>query len=279
MNQTEFNPFVRFCRHRCLSHSYSHPIYAYDFRLFYVTKGKITMEQKENRIQLEEFSMITIPPGVGYRLLADDTSSEIFILNFDFDNAHSSLPPRAPDQIEVFSPTEIISQGCIPPFEKVFHLAHAPELKPILQDMNEWNGVTSPAAAHVKSALLKYVLSKAIHLSSCKKHRSTLDPQIQAIKDYVEHQFAHPINNQTIALEMGYHPHYLNTFFLHAEGMTLHAYIEQTRLRHAQHLLMTTQAPIYSIASACGFAEASYFTKFFIRHTGMTPKRYRELSM
>jgi AraC-like DNA-binding protein len=279
MDPTEFNPFVRFYRRRLLSLPYPHPVYAYDFRLFYVIKGKLTLEENGNDIPLEEFSMITIPPGVGYRLVTEDTPAEIFILNFDFDSTHSALPVHAPDQQESFSPAEIISQSCIPPFDTVFHLLHAPELESALQELCSPDDTSSHALPHIQSALLKYVLSKAIHLSNSKKHRDTKNPQIQAIKDYVEHQFAHPINNQTIALEMGYHPHYLNTFFLHAEGMTIHTYIEKTRLRHAQHLLMTTQSPIGEIAEACGFLDASYFTKFFIRHTGMPPKRYREFSM
>ena len=276
MNHNKFNPYVRFCKRRRLSSSYPYRVYAYDFRLLYVVRGSFEVELDNQVIRLEEFSMLTIPPGIGYRLIIQEAPVEFFIINFDFDSDHAHLPARAPVQQEEFSKEEIFSRNCIAPFETVFHLRHARELESAFRELDTTEDTPSSSIIHIQSALMKYILSKAAHLHIAKREKGE-SPHISAIKEYVDRNFAQRINNKIIATEMGYHPHYLNTCFLQSEGITLHTYIELTRLKHAQKQLTTTQDPIFSIARACGFQESSYFTKFFFRHTGMTPKQYREL--
>ena len=69
---------------------------------------------------------------------------------------------------------------------------------------------------------------------------------------------------------------YLSTVFKKETGMTLTAYIRQKRIRHARHLLSTTNLQIQTVALHCGMMDVHYFTKAFKKETGMTPKQYRE---
>ncbi len=55
------------------------------------------------------------------------------------------------------------------------------------------------------------------------------------------------------------------------------AYIALVRLQHARKLLSTRQElTIEQIGLLCGFDEATNFTRFFKKETGMTPSQYRE---
>ena len=278
MKENQFDPHVRFVRRRNITHSYATLIYAFDYRLFYGMGGAVTVELEDRSISLEPSTFLVIPPGVGYRLHLQAASADFYLLNFDFDSVHTEAPPRPPLAKEFFSREEVISQFCIPPFETVFFLPGAYELEPLLREIERAEEMGAERARYVRSGLMKYLLCKAANLSD-QRERGKESERIQAIKTYIEQNYSRPINNRSIASEMGYHPHYLNTCFLESEGITLHAYIETVRLRHAKELLTTTQNPICEIARVCGFAEASYFTKFFTRHVGMTPKQYRELSM
>ena len=278
MKENQFDPHVRFARRRRITHSYATLIYAFDYRLFYGMGGEVTVELEDRCILLEPSALLIIPPGVGYRLRLHDASADFYLLNFDFDSAHTEAPPRPPLARESFAKEAIISKFCIPPFEKVFFLTGAYELEPLLCEIERAEEMGRERALHVRSGLMKYLLCKAAYLSD-QRERGKESERIHAIKGYIEQNYSRPINNRSIANEMGYHPHYLNTCFLESEGITLHSYIESVRLRHAKELLTTTQHPICEIARICGFAEASYFTKFFVRHIGMTPKQYRGLSM
>ena len=53
-------------------------------------------------------------------------------------------------------------------------------------------------------------------------------------------------------------------------------YINNCRIRTACQMLAQTEEPITGIASACGFHSASYFTQFFQRTIGQTPRDYRK---
>ena len=278
MKENRFDPHVRFVNRRHLSHTYPFNVYAFDYRLFYTVRGALDVELEGQSIRLEPSSLLTVPPGVGYRLVLRDAPADFYIVNFDFDASHPTEPARPPVSKESFDWKDVFSQSSIPPFESVFHLPGAYELEAVLHEIAAAEEMDDSIAHHIRSGLMKYLLSKAAYLFS-KHQKGEGDTRIQAVKAYVEQHYMHPINNRTVAAEMGYHPHYLGTCFLQSEGMTLHAYIESVRIKHAKELLATTQKPVYAIAPACGFSEPSYFVKFFLRHVGMTPKRYRDLCM
>jgi len=278
MNENLFNPYVRFCKRRCLSSTYPNQVCAYDFRLFYVLNGSFTVQVDDANIKLEPSSILTIPPGTAYKIIIDGAPVEFYVINFDFDSEHTFITERAPVQKEFFSKNEIFSKNCLPGFEQALHFPHSYEFENAFRELGEIEDISSTDATNIRSGLMKYILSKIMYLKISDNKNST-KPQIQAIKEYVNQNFSQQINNKIISKEIGYHPHYLNSYFLHWEGITLHTYIESVRLKHAQKLLITTQNPVYDIAQACGFVETSYFIKFFFRHTGMTPKHYRQLFM
>lgn len=278
MDEKDFNPHVRFFNRRCLTTSYTNPVLAFDFRMIYVLRGSLRAELTDGSVGMEVGALLTVPPGVAYRLVVGEERAEIYILNFDFDSAQTNAPARAPVGLEEFVAENIFSQSSIPPFETAFFLPGAYTLEPILRQMEETEGADEGSIRRMRSGLLKYLLAKAVYLHASPRRRER-DPRIQAVKDYVKLHYAQEINNKTVAMEMGYHPNYIAACFLRSEGTTLHAYIESVRLARAKELLTTTQMPIGEIAQSCGLAEASYFVKFFSRHTGMTPKQYRGLSM
>ena len=278
MKTISFDPYVRFVNRRHLTQIYPNRVCAFDYRLFYAVRGAFDVELEDRCIRLEPSSLLTVPPGVGYRLIPCAEPADFYIINFDFDASHGSLPARPPVAEESFDEKDIFSQFSVPPFEEVFHLPGAYELESVFHEIDIAEEMDVETARHIRSGLMKYLLSKASYLFSS-HHRGEDDTRIQAIKTHIEQNYAQHINNRTVATEMGYHPHYLNAFFLASEGITLHAYIESVRIKHAKELLATTQKPIYEIAQACGFSEPSYFVKFFSRHVGMTPKHYRGLCM
>ena len=69
---------------------------------------------------------------------------------------------------------------------------------------------------------------------------------------------------------------YLSAIFRRDTGKTVSEYIREKRIRHAAHLLTTTQLQIQTIALHCGIMDVQYFSKTFKKLTGKTPKEYRE---
>ena len=69
---------------------------------------------------------------------------------------------------------------------------------------------------------------------------------------------------------------YLSTIFKRETGKTISEYIREKRVKHAAHLLSTTNLQIQTVALHCGMMDVQYFSKLFKRETGKTPKEYRE---
>ena len=101
---------------------------------------------------------------------------------------------------------------------------------------------------------------------------------IKEIKDYIAQNFHDNISNISIANFFGYHPYYLNTLFSTAEGITLHKYILETRMKKAKELMLSTEKNIAQISDECGFSGASYFSECFMKSYGITPTQFRKNS-
>ena len=81
---------------------------------------------------------------------------------------------------------------------------------------------------------------------------------------------------KTLAENQNISPGYLSTVFRRDTGKTLSEYIRDKRIRHAEHLLATTHLQVQTVAQHCGIMDVQYFSKIFKKHTGKTPKAYRE---
>jgi len=63
--------------------------------------------------------------------------------------------------------------------------------------------------------------------------------------------------------------------FKRAFGMGVHAYVMRRRIELAQHLMLTTDAPLSEIALRVGLTDQSHFTRWHRRVVGVTPGAWR----
>lgn len=92
----------------------------------------------------------------------------------------------------------------------------------------------------------------------------------------IDSDLSAPLSLHALAAAQGVTPPYLSTVFKKETGQTVSAYIRERRIRHATHLLATTNLQIQTVALHCGIMDVQYFSKIFKRQTGKTPKEYRE---
>src|SRR5206468_3391896 len=59
-------------------------------------------------------------------------------------------------------------------------------------------------------------------------------------------------------------------------GSTPLKYAEACKVRRAMQLLKGTRQSVGDIAAAVGYESQSAFTRSFVRHTGLTPRKYRD---
>ncbi|WP_194165535.1 AraC family transcriptional regulator [Oceanobacillus sp. CFH 90083] len=106
-----------------------------------------------------------------------------------------------------------------------------------------------------------------------KKLQTSNPPSI----DYIHKHFKEPIRLETLAKIEHYHPVYYSEWFKKRTSKSPQAYILELRLEEAEHLLLSTEWSISGISEELGFENASSFTRWFTRHKGFAPKKYRDL--
>lgn len=71
-------------------------------------------------------------------------------------------------------------------------------------------------------------------------------------------------------------PNHLGFVIKRQSGLTIMQWINRYVIQQAKLKLRYNDQPVWEIAEEMNFANASFFSKFFKKETGMTPKQYRE---
>ena len=92
---------------------------------------------------------------------------------------------------------------------------------------------------------------------------------------FISQNYNQPITLEDTARHVHLNPSYFSTLFKQSFGSSFKEYLNYIRIEESKNLLTNTNYPIIDIAIAVGFDNQSYFSKVFKKHTGLTPKQYR----
>lgn len=114
--------------------------------------------------------------------------------------------------------------------------------------------------------------------SPMSRHRGGLSPKAwRNVQDYIRANVGERLSVERLALLAGLSPSHFMRAFKQTTGRSPHQYILVTRLELAEHLLMTTDMPVASIARITGFSNHSHLTASMRRHKFTTPSALRKL--
>lgn len=92
---------------------------------------------------------------------------------------------------------------------------------------------------------------------------------------YIDQHYKEYITVAGIAESIGTSPSYLSRIFKETTGRTIIFTINQKKIEQAKEYLLHTDMKIYEIADALGFENVTYFSHFFKKHTGISPKDFK----
>lgn len=102
--------------------------------------------------------------------------------------------------------------------------------------------------------------------------------KIYNITTYIHGHFTEELSLEYLAKKFFISSYYLSHQFKRVTGFTLTEYIQMTRVRNAQTLLMSTENPITDIAFQCGFSSFSQFNRAFNKFLKVSPSAFRKES-
>ncbi len=95
------------------------------------------------------------------------------------------------------------------------------------------------------------------------------------VKKYIREHMVDNISMTSIAEELHFNPQYLMRAFKNKTGVSIVAYITQSRMDTAKKILRETDLPIKIVASMVGYDDYAYFTRVFRKEVEISPSQYR----
>jgi AraC family transcriptional regulator len=147
-----------------------------------------------------------------------------------------------------------------------------------------WSWHEDPACATAALALYRATADEsearaydlvAVALASAKRRSATAPKWLDEVLATLEQRFALPLRFDDIARETGLHPVYLSRAFHRFTGVSMGDHLRAIRLRHARHLLASTERSVSSIAAETGFADPSHLSRTFTEAHEMNPRSFR----
>jgi AraC family transcriptional regulator len=110
-------------------------------------------------------------------------------------------------------------------------------------------------------------------------HGSNAPSWLRRVRESIEESYLEAPGLPALASIAGVHPVHLSREFHKHYQMTIGEYIRKRRIEHASELLSSSELPMTEIASICGFSDQSHFCALFKRYAGMTPAKFRDMSV
>lgn len=153
-----------------------------------------------------------------------------------------------------------------------------------------WQWLEDPATARAGLALYAAVRASSreeIEARACDVVASALGAAssgsapapawLTEVRCVLDQRFDEPLRFETLAAEAGVHPVYLSRAFRRHVGVPMGEYVRALRLKHARHLLSTTERSLAAISADTGFADASHLCRVFAEAHAVTPRAFRML--
>ncbi|WP_422646659.1 helix-turn-helix domain-containing protein [Agrobacterium tumefaciens] len=103
------------------------------------------------------------------------------------------------------------------------------------------------------------------------------DARVKALISHINRHFRTQRSLPFYAALIGVSPTHLNRLVRSQLGCSGHELIERKILEEAKRQLLFSMNSIQEISYRLGFSDAAYFSRFFLRETGETPKRWRSV--
>ncbi|MCP3763061.1 response regulator [Domibacillus sp. A3M-37] len=94
-------------------------------------------------------------------------------------------------------------------------------------------------------------------------------------KEYIDKHYHTSISLEEVAEQIGISTYYLSRLFKERFQVTFIDYLKNTRLQKAKELLRDGTMPLKEITLNIGYKDPNYFSRFFKKEIGISPREYR----
>ena len=228
------------------------------------------IEGKYYDLQIHDFVLLS-PSRLHKTQYHKGNPSKRIIINFRFLPAQFGFPETL---------TEILS-----PFssEIPIYRFDSSRLKALYTKLNEIFNLCDSKSPYknllIHSKFLEFLIllleSKDLNTYVPEYTGVSMTDKIYSITSYIQKHYHDTLSLDLVSQKFFISSYYLSHKFKSITGFTLVNYIQMTRIRNAQQLLLSTNEKITVIAESCGFTSFSQFNRVFKKFCGISPSAYR----
>lgn len=127
----------------------------------------------------------------------------------------------------------------------------------------------------VYTAELIIKLFRKIESSETTKLSGSQKDIVNSVIDYIRVNYNINIKMEDISQKLFFNKNYIGKLFKQETGMPVSEFIREIRINETCRQLAETDNKISDIAISCGYNDMKSFYSAFKKHTGLTPKEYR----
>lgn len=220
------------------------------YEILYMVQGDVQIQEGLTPYHLEKGDVLVLSPEmIHFGLTPSDKKVSFFWMHFTTDK---------PDLLGLTSSCQVRAENEMLPtlFRQLLHLC---------------NDKDYPAEAVDMAAMLVVTETAVLQRTAAVRHKKIL----RDITEWIRVNVCSPITAAQVGSTFGYNSDYLTALFKENFGIGLKEYINEQKMKRAEEILLTTDAPIKEISSMLGFGDPNRFIKYFTYHQGISPAKYR----
>lgn len=233
------------------------------YRLWYIRDGEGGLKIKEQSYELKPGRLLLLPPG-SQQLFGplEGQAVSVYWCNF-----------RAPiGDTDLFDILNLKSSITLSEQEQKL-------IETLFRQLiDAYQSTALTRGLRMRAALFEIV---AFFLDSCGFNEEKfleIEPitKIDHVIEYIEEHISEQISVEELARLVFLHPNYFIGYFKNIVGYAPTQYINIRKLERAKTLLENADIQISEVAHQVGL-QNHYLSRIFKQHTGLTPKRYRQI--
>lgn len=257
------------------------PVLRADYFSFILTKDGSGMYcLDENKFPFGSGTIYFTNPGhiKSYEL---NESKEAYIITltekFLMENVHSEIFREFPFLLAEIVPPRKMSPNDFEEFEILY--------KQILTEFKKDSRYKNRVIGNLVAVLLLKIKEKFWFDYNPIEEGTRNSQIVKSFKQLLELEFRKIMENgqndnklqaQYFAEKLSLHPNYLNSVIKSKTGRTVNDWISERTLSAAKSLLLNTSYSSKEIAYRLGFSEPTHFSRFFKKHTQLSPNTFRK---
>ena len=235
------------------------------YEFYYVRSGEASLFSGREVLNMKAGDFVLIPPGISHYAFYRSNCVRVNIY-FNFSDLCDDSLPFFTDIKEPLG----FSSGSIT-------ASYRDELTGIFDRMITEGRLNDRYSLMLTKLLLREMCLYVMRYSSANsKAADGSQDVITNVVNYINENYAMPLDLNTLAKQAGLSPSYFSKKFKAKTGMGMKEYVTLTRLRKASAELLSTDHRISEVSSNCGFSDPNYFKDCFRRIYEMSPRDYRK---